>query len=29
MLMTVCPSPDDHNIGMDVEKEFFYTQKQP
>lgn len=29
VLMRVFPNPDDHNIGTDVEKELFYTQKQP
>lgn len=26
MLISVCPSPDDHNNGMDVEKELFYIE---
>lgn len=29
MLISVCPSPDDDNDRMDVEKELFYVQKQP
>lgn len=26
MLISVCPSPDNHNNGMDVEKELFYIE---